>query len=257
MRLCGGLPAQASGVFGSYPVSHARARCRDEAPSARRRPAHPSIFVNAFSDGLPTQATEKPRANHSSRNCECIPIPALARALMIVTSCPVKGASRGHSEVGQSESWPSGSWRKPLLVPEARSQGQRNRRGGTLRGVAVCLCFPAIREASRGRYKVRLSASRHPSLGGETKAKLGLTGVARMRKLGCLKFSQEFSCPGRDAARSSCEALLRRTGIVPNAALCYGPGSAAHRYARATRCAASGERAASDGLRSSPAMTSD
>jgi hypothetical protein len=29
----------------------------------------------------------------------------------------------------------------------------RNRCGGTLKGVAVCLCFSAIREASRGRYQ--------------------------------------------------------------------------------------------------------
>src|SRR3954452_25055234 len=36
--------------------------------------------------------------------------------------------------------------------------------------------------------------------------------------------------------------LLRRTGIVPNAGARYGPGSAAHRFARATRCAASGAR---------------
>src|SRR3954468_10494818 len=33
---------------------------------------------------------------------------------------------------------------------------------------------------------------------------------------------------------------LRRAGTVTNAGACYGPGSAAHRFARATRCAASG-----------------
>jgi hypothetical protein len=46
------------------------------------------------------------------------------------------------------------------------------------------------------------------------------------------------TCPGRDAARSSCEALLRRTGIVPNSGARYGPGSAAHRFAKsyALRC---------------------
>jgi hypothetical protein len=38
------------------------------------------------------------------------------------------------------------------------------------------------------------------------------------------------------------EALLRRTGTVPNTSARYGPGSAAHRSASATRCAASGER---------------
>jgi hypothetical protein len=53
---------------------------------------------------------------------------------------------------------------------------------------------------------------------------------------------RDNSCPGRDAARSSCEALLRRTGTVPNTGVRYGPGSAAHRSARATRCAASGAR---------------
>jgi hypothetical protein len=39
-------------------------------------------------------------------------------------------------------------------------------------------------------------------------------------------------CPGRDAARSSCEALLRRTGTAPNTGVRYGPGSAAHRSAK-------------------------
>src|SRR5712672_2537492 len=48
-------------------------------------------------------------------------------------------------------------------------------------------------------------------------------------------------CPGRDAALF---ALLRRTGTVPNTGVRYGPGSAAHRFARATRCAASGARSA-------------
>src|SRR4051812_19153123 len=37
-------------------------------------------------------------------------------------------------------------------VPGRTDRGLKERRGGTLKGVAVCLCFPAIREASRGRY---------------------------------------------------------------------------------------------------------
>src|SRR5881275_3856 len=44
--------------------------------------------------------------------------------------------------------------RKLAPVPEVRPQGRRNRRGGAPRGVAVCLCFPAIREIRRGRYQV-------------------------------------------------------------------------------------------------------
>src|SRR3982750_1130064 len=47
------------------------------------------------------------------------------------------------------------------------------------------------------------------------------------------QYRQEaFPCPGRDAARSSCEALLRRTGTAPSTSVRYGPGSAAHRCAR-------------------------
>src|SRR4030081_1021572 len=58
--------------------------------------------------------------------------------------------------------------------------------------------------------------------------------------------NDESSCPGRDAARSTCEALLRRTGTVPNAGARYGPGSAAHRSVRTTRRAASGAQAPDD-----------
>src|ERR1700709_578631 len=42
--------------------------------------------------------------------------------------------------------------RRAATSPEARTRVLR-RRGGTLKGVAVCLCFPAIRETSRGRYQ--------------------------------------------------------------------------------------------------------
>src|SRR3984893_8824287 len=48
-----------------------------------------------------------------------------------------------------------------------------------------------------------------------------------------------LSCPGRGAAFFM---PLRRAGTVSNAGVRYGPGSAAHRYARATRRAASGAR---------------
>jgi hypothetical protein len=43
------------------------------------------------------------------------------------------------------------------------------------------------------------------------------------------------TCPGRGAAFFT---LLRRAGTVPNAGALYGPGSAAHRFAKsyALRC---------------------
>src|SRR5436305_14085768 len=37
-------------------------------------------------------------------------------------------------------------------VPGRTDRGLKERRDGTSRGVAVCLCFPAIREISRGCY---------------------------------------------------------------------------------------------------------
>jgi hypothetical protein len=37
-----------------------------------------------------------------------MPIPALKTSLILRMSCPVRGASRGVTEVGQSESWPEG-----------------------------------------------------------------------------------------------------------------------------------------------------
>src|SRR4051794_40642723 len=39
-----------------------------------------------------------------SRHCECIPIPVPTTSLILLASCPVRGASRGVTEVGQSES---------------------------------------------------------------------------------------------------------------------------------------------------------
>src|SRR3981189_3882225 len=45
-----------------------------------------------------------------------------------------------------------GLFRGSAKSPEERTRVLR-RRGGTLRGVAVCLCFSAIREISRGRYQ--------------------------------------------------------------------------------------------------------
>jgi hypothetical protein len=45
-----------------------------------------------------------------------------------------------------------GPLRGPAKSPEERTRVLR-RRGGTLRGVAVCLCFPSVRETCRGRYQ--------------------------------------------------------------------------------------------------------
>ena len=49
---------------------------------------------------------------------------------------------------------------------------------------------------------------------------------------GVVQILSPASFPARDAARSYCVALLRRTWIVPRMGVRYGPGSAAHRSAK-------------------------
>src|ERR1700754_2364886 len=68
--------------------------------------------------------------------------------------CPLRGSALSGWGV-KVKGGRKPAWMASLLapVPEERSQGRRNRRDGTSRGVAVCLCFPAIREISRGCYQ--------------------------------------------------------------------------------------------------------
>jgi hypothetical protein len=144
--------------------------------------------------GLPRIALCSIRAtkNRRSRTCECIPIPVPKTSLILLVSCPMRGASRGvrkwdRAKAGRrgnpkadaapgdvprkhalgrpwvsvrpvtgsaTVSWLDGDRRAaqkrraqgPLRgsakSPEERTRVLR-RRGGTLRGVAVCLCFPS------------------------------------------------------------------------------------------------------------------
>ena len=92
-------------------------------------------------DILPRIALRSIRATKCrSRTCECIPIPVPTTSLILLVSCPVRGASRGVTEVGQSESWPEGQ-------PEGRcgarghasqawTRGALGNRPGPLRGSA-------------------------------------------------------------------------------------------------------------------------
>jgi hypothetical protein len=77
---------------------------------------------------------------------------------------PPKLAGRGQASGAKSP--------RVATSPEARTRVLR-RRGGAPRGVAVCLCFPAIREIRRGvlQCAFRRSASPHKR-GGKLKAHL-------------------------------------------------------------------------------------
>src|SRR5205085_11997242 len=68
--------------------------------------------------------------------------------------CHLKLAGRGQACGAKSP--------RVATSPEARTRVLR-RRGGAPRGVAVCLCFPAIRETRRGLLTTRLSALPPPS----------------------------------------------------------------------------------------------
>jgi hypothetical protein len=74
------------------------------------------------------------------------------------------------------------------------------------------LCFPAIREISRGRYQGAPFGVPSPLKEGEINQKPNSRGGAGTKRRGCLKFEFDdlyASCPGRDAAFFT---LLRRTG---------------------------------------------
>ena len=62
---------------------------------------------------------------------------------------------------------PSGSWRKPLLVPEVRSQGRRSRRWWSAGRRCRVPLFPGDPGDTPRRVTVRLSALRFPSPRGE------------------------------------------------------------------------------------------
>ena len=73
-----------------------------------------------------------------------------------------------------------GPLRGSAKSPEERTRVLR-RRGGTSRGVAVCLCFPAIREISRGRYQGAPFGVPSPLIKGR-KTKSPTRAAARERK---------------------------------------------------------------------------
>jgi hypothetical protein len=78
--------------------------------------------------------------NHRSRKCECIPIPAPRTSLILLVSCPVRGASRGDPEVGQSESWPEGQPEGRCgargCVSQTQTRGALGNRPCPIRGAA-------------------------------------------------------------------------------------------------------------------------
>jgi hypothetical protein len=78
--------------------------------------------------------------SHRSRKCECIPIPAPRACLILLASCPMRGASRGDPEVGQSESWPEGQPEGRCgargCVSQTQTRGALGNRPGPLRGAA-------------------------------------------------------------------------------------------------------------------------
>src|SRR6195256_4893495 len=79
-----------------------------------------------------------------------------------------------------------GPLRRSAKSPEERTRVLR-RRGGTLRGVAVCLCFPKAGNKPRPLPRCAFRRSVSPQKG-EINYKPNSRGGARTRALGCLKF---------------------------------------------------------------------
>jgi hypothetical protein len=79
-------------------------------------------------------------ASRRSRTCECIPIPVPTTSLILLVSCPMRGASRGVTEVGQSESWPEGQPEGRCgargCVSQTQTRGALGNRPCPIRGAA-------------------------------------------------------------------------------------------------------------------------
>src|SRR5882757_8401248 len=96
---------------------------------------------------------------------------------------------------------------------EVRSQGRRSRRGGTPRGVAVCLCFPAIREASRGRYQGAPFGVPSPLKEGGENQKPNSRGGAGTKRRGCLNLPNQNL---RQDAHARSVSPSRKRGPIPS-----------------------------------------
>ncbi len=111
-------------------------------------------------------------------------------------------------------------------VPEERSQGRRSRRGGTLKGVAVCLCFSAIRETCRGPVMVRLSAFRLPPLCRREKAE---PPTHADRFAGSYDACPEEGACHESKTRTAIPAHRRRALSPLTRAKARSPGGGSHR----------------------------
>jgi hypothetical protein len=115
--------------------------------SVKRRgwPGRPGHDESCVADGPALQRTamrcgERKLQIGRSRHCECMPIPARLPCLILLVSCPVRGASRGDPEVGQSESWPEGQPEGRCgargCVSQTQTRGALGNRPCPLRGAA-------------------------------------------------------------------------------------------------------------------------
>ena len=111
-----------------------------------------------------------------------MPIPVLQTCLILLVSCPMRGASRGVTEVGQSESWPEGQ-------PEGRC-GARGRASQARTREAL-----GIRPARKG-LPLKL-AGRGQASGAKSPCSRASTGVCQVPG----RTDQGFKTPRRDAER--------------------------------------------------------
>jgi hypothetical protein len=92
------------------------------------------------SGSAPKRAHPRMTRSRRSRKCECIPILAPRTSLILLASCPVRGASRGDPEVGQSESWPEGQPEGRCgargCVSQTQTRGALGNRPCPIRGAA-------------------------------------------------------------------------------------------------------------------------
>jgi hypothetical protein len=120
------------------------------------------------SGSAPKRAHPGMTRSSRSRRCECIPIPAPRTALILLASCPVRGASRGDPEVGQSESWPEGQPEGRCgargCVSQTQTRGALGNRPCPIRGAAF---NGWTRQVKGGRKPAWMASLLAPALGSQ------------------------------------------------------------------------------------------
>ena len=138
------------------------------------------------------------------------------------------------------------SWSSTIVAVSAQAVAPRDRRA-----MASCFAIALHRQPGQARRDWLIGSAGGFSIAGrrsidpilaDCRPRRGALSRCAARGV-CKRAKLEAACPGRSAAAQAlaCAGALQTRDRYENR-LCNGPGSAVHRFARASRCTASGTR---------------